>query len=186
MWTAQFFKWKHPRTQITSGGLGTMGFSLPAAMGAAFGRKDLPVVCISGDGGFQMNIQEMATIAQNKLPLKIFIMNNGYLGMVRQWQEFFWKKRYSHTQITSPDFVKLAESYGIRGMRVTSPTEVESTIKIALKYNEGPILVEFVVAPEENVYPMIPAGQTVNEIMDSPEPLEQSHATHKTMIHAKG
>jgi acetolactate synthase-1/2/3 large subunit len=186
MWTAQFFKWKHPRTQITSGGLGTMGFSLPAAMGAAFGRKDLPVVCISGDGGFQMNIQEMATIAQNKLPLKIFIMNNGYLGMVRQWQEFFWKKRYSHTQISSPDFVKLAESYGIRGMRVTSPADVESTIKTALKYNEGPILVEFVVVPEENVYPMIPAGQTVNEIIDSPEPLEQLHATHKTMIHAKG
>ena len=186
MWTAQFFKWKHPRTQITSGGLGTMGFSLPAAMGAAFGRTDLPVVCISGDGGFQMNIQEMATIAQNNLPLKIFIINNGFLGMVRQWQELFWKKRYSHTQITSPDFVKLAESYNIRGMRVTSPAEVENTIKIALKYNEGPILVEFVVVQEENVYPMIPAGQTMNEIMDSPEPLEQSHATHKTMIHAKG
>jgi acetolactate synthase-1/2/3 large subunit len=163
-----------------------MGFSLPAAMGAAFGRKDLPIICISGDGGFQMNIQEMATIKHNKLPLKIFIMNNGFLGMVRQWQELFWKKRYSNTRITSPDFVKLAESYGIRGMRVTSPAEVESTIKIALKYNEGPILVEFVVAPEENVYPMIPAGQTVNEIMDSPEPLEQNHATHKTMIHAKG
>ena len=163
-----------------------MGFSLPAAMGAAFGRKDLPVVCISGDGGFQMNIQELATVAQNNLPLKIFIINNGYLGMVRQWQEFFWKKRYSHTQITSPDFVKVAEAYGIRGLRVTVPSEVESTIKIALKYNEGPILVEFVVAPEENVFPMIPAGQTVNEIMDSPEPLKQSHATHKTMIHAKG
>jgi acetolactate synthase-1/2/3 large subunit len=186
MWTAQFFKWKHPRTQITSGGLGTMGFSLPAAMGAAFGRNDLPVICISGDGGFQMNIQEMATVAQNKLPLKIFIFNNGFLGMVRQWQELFWKKRYSHTRITSPDFVKLAESYGIRGMRVTAPAEVESTIKTALKYNEGPILVEFVVVPEENVYPMIPAGQTVNEIMDSPEPLVQTHATYKTMIHAKG
>ena len=186
MWTAQFFKWKHPRTQITSGGLGTMGFSLPAAMGAAFGRSNLPVVCISGDGGFQMNIQEMATVAQNNLPLKIFIINNGYLGMVRQWQEFFWKKRYSHTHITSPDFVRLAEAYGIRGLRVTTPVDVESTIKTALKYNEGPILVEFVVVPEENVYPMIPAGQTVNEIMDSPEPLEQSHATHKTMIHAKG
>jgi acetolactate synthase-1/2/3 large subunit len=186
MWTAQFFKWKHPRTQITSGGLGTMGFSLPAAMGAAFGRSDLPVVCISGDGGFQMNIQEMATIAQNNLPLKIFIINNGFLGMVRQWQELFWKKRYSHTQITSPDFVKLAESYNIRGLRVTSPADVETTIKTALKYNEGPILVEFVVVQEENVWPMIPAGQTINEIMDSPEPLEQTHATHKTMIHAKG
>ena len=186
MWTAQFFKWKHPRTQITSGGLGTMGFSLPAAMGAAFGRKDLPVICISGDGGIQMNIQELATIATNNLPVKIFIMNNGFLGMVRQWQEFFWKKRYSNTKITSPDFVRLAESYGIRGLRVTLPDEVESTMKMALKYNEGPILVEFVVAPEENVFPMIPAGQTVNEIIDSPEPLEQPHAAHKTMIHAKG
>ncbi len=186
MWTAQFFKWKHPRTCISSGGLGTMGFSLPAAMGAAFGRSDLPIFCISGDGGFQMNIQEMATIKHNNLPLKIFIMNNGFLGMVRQWQEFFWKKRYSNTRITSPDFVKVAEAYGIRGMHVTSPDEVESTIRTVLKYNEGPILVEFIVAPEENVYPMIPAGQTVSEIMDSPEPLEQLHATHKTMIHAKG
>jgi acetolactate synthase-1/2/3 large subunit len=128
----------------------------------------------------------MATIAQNNLPLKIFIINNGFLGMVRQWQELFWKKRYSHTQITSPDFVKLAESYNIRGLRVTSPADVETTIKAALKYNEGPILVEFVVVQEENVWPMIPAGQTINEIMDSPEPLEQTHAAHKTMIHAKG
>ncbi|RPI06507.1 MAG: biosynthetic-type acetolactate synthase large subunit [Ignavibacteriae bacterium] len=186
MWTAQFFKWKHPRTQITSGGLGTMGFSLPAAMGAAFGRRDLPVVCISGDGGFQMNIQELATVAQNNLPLKIFIINNGYLGMVRQWQEFFWKKRYSHTQITSPDFVKVAEAYGIPAQRVSSPADVEATIRKALAHKDGPMLVEFVVVPEENVFPMIPAGQTVNEIMDSPEPLKQSHATHKTMIHAKG
>jgi acetolactate synthase-1/2/3 large subunit len=186
MWTAQFFKWKHPRTQITSGGLGTMGFSLPAAMGAAFGRTDLPVVCISGDGGFQMNIQELATVAQNNLPLKIFIINNGYLGMVRQWQEFFWKKRYSHTQITSPDFVRVAEAYGIPAQRVSLPAEVEGTIRKALAHKDGPMLVEFVVVPEENVFPMIPAGQTVNEIIDSPEPLEQSHATHKTMIHAKG
>lgn len=186
MWTAQFFKWKHPRTQITSGGLGTMGFSLPASMGAAFGRNDLPIFCITGDGGIQMNIQELATIAQNKLPIKIFVINNGFLGMVRQWQELFWKKRYSHTKITAPNFVKLAEAYGIRGLKVTAPAEVEDAIKAALKHTEGPMLVEFVVAPEENVYPMIPAGQTVNEIMDSPEPLEQSHATHKTMIHAKG
>jgi len=186
MWTAQFFKWKHPRTHITSGGLGTMGFSLPAAMGAAFGRNDMPVICISGDGGLQMNIQELATIGYNKLPVKIFVMNNGYLGMVRQWQEFFWKKRYSSTRITSPDFVKVAEAYGIPAQRVTSPAEVESTIKNALKYKAGPIFVEFTVVKEENVYPMIPAGQTIGEIIDSPEPLEQKHATHKTMIHAKG
>ena len=186
MWTAQFFKWKHPRTQITSGGLGTMGFSLPAAMGAAFGRNDIPVFCISGDGGFQMNIQELATIKHNKLPVKIFVMNNGFLGMVRQWQEFFWKKRYSNTRITSPDFVKVAEAYGIPAQRVSSPADVEGAIRKALAHKDGPMLVEFVVAPEENVYPMIPAGQTVNEIMDSPEPLEQSNALHKTMIHAKG
>jgi len=186
MWTAQFFKWKHPRTQITSGGLGTMGFSLPASMGAAFGRSDLPVFCISGDGGMQMNIQELATISHNNLPVKIFVMNNGFLGMVRQWQEFFWKKRYSNTRITSPDFVKLAESYGIPAMRITSPADVEGAINKALAHKDGPMLVEFIVAPEENVYPMIPAGQTVNEMIDSPEPLKQSHATHKTMIHAKG
>jgi acetolactate synthase-1/2/3 large subunit len=186
MWTAQFFKWKHPRTQITSGGLGTMGFSLPAAMGVAFGRNDMPVFCISGDGGFQMNIQELATIKHNKLPVKIFVMNNGFLGMVRQWQEFFWKKRYSNTRITSPDFVKVAEAYGIPAQRVSSPADVEGAIRKALAHKDGPMLVEFVVAPEENVYPMIPAGQTVNEIMDSPEPLEQSNALHKTMIHAKG
>jgi acetolactate synthase-1/2/3 large subunit len=113
-------------------------------------------------------------------------MNNGFLGMVRQWQEFFWKKRYSNTRITSPDFVKVAEAYGIPAQRVSSPADVEGAIRKALAHKDGPMLVEFVVAPEENVYPMIPAGQTVNEIMDSPEPLEQSNALHKTMIHAKG
>jgi acetolactate synthase-1/2/3 large subunit len=186
MWTAQFFKWKKPRTCISSGGLGTMGFSLPASMGAAFGNTELPVVCITGDGGIQMNIQEMATIVQNNLPIKIFVMNNGFLGMVRQWQEFFWKKRYSHTRITGPDFVKVAEAYGIPAQRVTSPDDVESAIKKALAHKEGPMLVEFAVAPEENVYPMIPAGQTVVEIMDSPEPLKQIQESHKTIIHAKG
>jgi acetolactate synthase-1/2/3 large subunit len=190
MWTAQFFKWKHPRTCISSGGLGTMGFSLPASMGAAFGRSDLPVFCISGDGGIQMNVQELQTIAHNHLPIKIFIINNGYLGMVRQWQELFWRKRYSHTRITSPDFVKLAEAYGIHAIRVTSPSEVEDAIQTALAYKNGPILAEFVVAMEENVYPMIPAAQTVNEIIDNPEPVkesaEQSDASHKIMIHAKG
>jgi acetolactate synthase-1/2/3 large subunit len=190
MWTAQFFKWKHPRTCISSGGLGTMGFSLPASMGAAFGRSDFPVVCISGDGGIQMNVQELQTIAHNHLPIKIFIINNGYLGMVRQWQELFWRKRYSHTRITSPDFVKLAEAYGIHAIRVTSPSEVEDAIQTALAYKNGPILAEFVVAKEENVYPMIPAAQTVNEMIDNPEPVDESaghpHTSNKMMIHAKG
>ncbi len=186
MWTAQFFRWKCPRTAITSGGLGTMGFSLPASMGAAFGQKEYPVFCVCGDGGIQMNIQELATIAQNKLPIKIFIMNNGFLGMVRQWQELFWKKRYSHTQITSPNYVKVAEAYGIPALKVASPSEVDGAIKKALAHKDGPILVEFVVVPEENVFPMIPAGQTVNEIMDCPESIDQASVSHKTMVHAKG
>jgi acetolactate synthase-1/2/3 large subunit len=171
MWTAQFFRWMHPRSHITSGGLGTMGFSLPAAMGAAFGRKDFPVVSISGDGGFQMNGQELATIVENKLPMKIFVMNNGFLGMVRQWQELFWRRRYSHVGLYNPNFVKLADAYGCPGFRVTKTSEIEETIKNAMDYNNGPVLVEFVVAKEDNVYPMIPTGQTVHEMLDTPEPV---------------
>jgi acetolactate synthase-1/2/3 large subunit len=171
MWTAQFFKWMHPRTHITSGGLGTMGFALPAAMGAAFGRKDLPVVSVSGDGGFQMNVQELATIAENKLPMKMFVINNGFLGMVRQWQELFWRRRYSHVELYNPNFVKLAEAYGFAGFRVTKSSEVEETIRKVMDYNDGPVLVEFVVTREDNVYPMIPTGQTVHEMLDTPEPL---------------
>ncbi|HOV98269.1 MAG TPA: biosynthetic-type acetolactate synthase large subunit [Bacteroidota bacterium] len=190
MWAAQFFRWKHPRTYITSGGLGTMGFSLPAAIGAAFGRKDLPVFSLSGDGGFQMNSQELATIAQYKIPVRAFIFNNGFLGMVRQWQELFWRKRYSHTEMQSPDFVKLADAHGIPAIRVTKNEEVDSAIEQALNHTEGPIVVEFVVEKEENVFPMIPAGQTVNEIIDNPEPAqsEQSavHSKGSFIIHQKG
>jgi acetolactate synthase I/II/III large subunit len=190
MWTAQFFKWKHPRTQITSGGLGTMGFSLPASMGAAFGRSDLPIISISGDGGIQMNSQELATIAQHNLPIKIFILNNGFLGMVRQWQELFWRKRYSHTEMKSPDFVKLADAYGIPALRAATPEEAEAAIRQALDHNSGPILVEFVVEKEENVYPMIPAAQTVNEMLDNPEPISETskgpHVRQNIMIHTKG
>jgi acetolactate synthase-1/2/3 large subunit len=180
MWAAQFFTWKHPRTHITSGGLGTMGFSLPAAMGAAFGRNDLPVVSISGDGGFQMNLQEMATIAEHKLPIKIFVINNGFLGMVRQWQELFWRRRYSHVELFNPDFVKLAEAFGCPALRVTRSEEVEPAIRQAMAHQGGPLLVEFVVAKEDNVYPMIPSGQTVNEIMDNPEPVERGMETGST------
>ena len=169
MWTAQFFNWIYPRSHITSGGLGTMGFSLPAALGVCFGRKDLPVVSISGDGGFQMNSQEMATIVENKLPLKIFVINNGFLGMVRQWQELFWRRRYSHVEISGPDFVKLAEAYGCPGLRVQHSSDVEHAIRKALAHNDGPMLVEFAVAQEDNVYPMIPAGQTVKEMLDVPD-----------------
>ena len=169
MWAAQFFNWIHPRSHITSGGLGTMGFSLPAAMGAAFGRKDLPVVSISGDGGIQMNSQEFATIVEHKLPMKIFVINNGFLGMVRQWQELFWRRRYSQVELYNPDFVKLAEAYGCRALRATKAVEVEGVIREALAYNEGPVFAEFSVIKEDNVYPMIPAGQTVNEILDTPD-----------------
>ena len=169
MWAAQFFKYIHPRTYITSGGLGTMGFSLPAAMGASFARKDLPIISVSGDGGIQMNIQEMATCVEYKVPVKIFILNNGYLGMVRQWQELFWRKRYSHVAMYSPDFVKLADAYGCPGFRAVNTNEVEDVIKKALAVKDGPVVVEFKVVPEDNVYPMIPAGQTWNEIIDIPD-----------------
>lgn len=168
MWMAQFFKYVHPRTHITSGGLGTMGFSLPAAMGASFGRKDFPIVSISGDGGIQMNIQELATIREYNVPVKIIILNNGYLGMVRQWQELFWRKRYSHVEMFSPDYVKVAEAYGIPGFRASVTDEVEDVVN-ALFEIEGPVLAEFKVVKEDNVYPMIPAGQTYNEIMDIPD-----------------
>lgn len=145
-----------------------MGFSLPAAMGAAFGRSDLPVISISGDGGFQMNSQELTTIVQHRLPIKIFVINNGFLGMVRQWQELFWSKRYSHVEMTSPDFVKLAEAHGCPAFRATVSSEVEDVITRAMGYTDGPVFVEFVVAQEDNVYPMIPAGQTVDEMLDTP------------------
>lgn len=168
MWMAQFFKYIHPRTHLTSGGLGTMGFSLPAAMGAAFARKDFPIVSISGDGGIQMNIQELATIRENNVPVKVIILNNGYLGMVRQWQELFWRKRYSHVEMFGPDYVKLAEAYGIPGFRATLTDEVDDVVKKIFSI-EGPVLAEFNVVKEDNVYPMIPAGQTYNELMDVPD-----------------
>lgn len=167
MWMAQFFRYVHPRTHLTSGGLGTMGFSLPAAMGAAFARKDMPVISISGDGGFQMNLQELATIREHNVPVKIIILNNGYLGMVRQWQELFWRKRYSHVEMFGPDYVKLAEAYGIPGFRATTTDQVEDVVKQMLA-TEGPVLVEFKTVKEDNVYPMIPAGQTYHEIIDIP------------------
>ncbi len=170
MWAAQFFTWVAPRTHITSGGLGTMGFSLPAAMGAAFANGPLPVISISGDGGFQMNLQEMATIVEHKLPLKIVIINNGFLGMVRQWQELFWRGRYSQVQLANPDFVKLAEAFGCPASRITRTDEVEDAIRKLLAHTDGPILLECRVAKEDNVYPMIPAGQSVEEMLDTPEP----------------
>jgi acetolactate synthase-1/2/3 large subunit len=162
MWSALYYLTAEPRRFITSGGLGTMGFGFPAAIGAAAGRSDLPVVNIAGDGSFQMCIQELATVRMYNLPVKIFIINNGYLGMVRQWQQLFWQGRYSYTRLEfNPDFCKVAEGYEIPALRVTEPGEVPSAIDKALNM-DGPVLVDCYVDKEENVIPMIPpaGGQT--------------------------
>jgi acetolactate synthase I/II/III large subunit len=165
MWTAQYYDFPEPRRWINSGGLGTMGFGLPAAMGAAVGCPDKQVVCIAGDGSVQMNAQELATCAQNQIPIKVVIVNNGYLGMVRQWQELFWDKRYSQVDMGSfPDFVKLAEAYGAHGVRLTDKTTLVDDLKAALAL-EGPVVVDVRVTAEENVYPMIPAGQAARDMV---------------------
>ncbi|MBN1298428.1 MAG: biosynthetic-type acetolactate synthase large subunit [Actinobacteria bacterium] len=166
MWTAQYYKFTRPRTLISSGGLGTMGFGFPAAIGAKVGNPDKTVIDIAGDGSIQMNVQEFATAVSNKIPVKIMVINNGYLGMVRQWQEFFWNKRYSHTNIAdSVDFVKLVEAYGGTGFRVKEKDEVESTIKKALEI-DNLVLVDFWVEREENVYPMVPSGSAIDQMIE--------------------
>lgn len=167
MWAAQLIVSKKPRRFLSSGGLGTMGYGLPAAMGAQFARPDLPVVLICGDGGFQMNIQELATIREHNLPVKIALINNGCLGMVRQWQQFFFNKRYSSTVWSfMPDFAKISEGYGIPARRVEKPGEVREAIERMLR-EPGPQLVEFMVSFEENVLPMIPAGGGQTEFYDA-------------------
>jgi acetolactate synthase I/II/III large subunit len=183
MWTAQYYRFVRPRTLLSSGGLGTMGFGLPAAMGASLGCNKKDVIDIAGDGSIQMNIQELATISINRIPVKIVILNNEYLGMVRQWQEMFWNKRYSSTCLRGgtlcgeckgpahcatpyvPDFVKLAESYGIPGFRAKKPSEVTRVLKQGLAV-QGPALMEFAVANEENVFPMVPAGKPLDQVME--------------------
>ena len=165
MWTAQYYKFHRPRTLLTSGGLGTMGYGFPASIGAQAGRPDALVIDIAGDGSIQMNIQELATVVQHGLPIKIAILNNGYLGMVRQWQELFWGRRYSAVDIAvQPDFVKLAEAYGIKGMRIEHPSEVRDAIEEALK-EPGPVLMDFRIEKEENVLPMVPAGKALHEMI---------------------
>jgi acetolactate synthase-1/2/3 large subunit len=165
MWAAQYYDFSKPRRWINSGGLGTMGFGLPAAMGAAVGCPGQLVCCIAGDGSVQMNAQELATCAQNDIPIKVFIMNNGYLGMVRQWQELFWDGRYSHVDTGEfPDWVKLAEAYGASGMRFEDKTTLVADIKRAIA-TEGPVLVDVRVTREENTYPMIPAGRPAREMV---------------------
>ncbi|MGC9141854.1 MAG: biosynthetic-type acetolactate synthase large subunit [Caldimicrobium sp.] len=165
MWTAQYYKFKYPRTLITSGGLGTMGFGFPASIGAQMGNPGKLVIDIAGDGSIQMNIQELATAMDQKLPIKIIILNNGYLGMVRQWQELFYEKRYSAVKFTTlPDFVKIAEAYGAVGMRITKPQEVEPTLKKILNMDKLAIL-DVIIAPEEGVFPMVPAGKATTEMI---------------------
>jgi acetolactate synthase-1/2/3 large subunit len=165
MWAAQYFHFAQPRKWINSGGLGTMGFGLPAAMGAKVGCPDETVICVAGDGSIQMNMQELATCAQEGIAVKVFIVNNGYLGMVRQWQELFWDKRYSNVDMGKfPDFVKLADAYGATGMRLTDKNTLVDGIKEALA-TEGPVLVDVRVSPEENVYPMISPGQAARDMV---------------------
>ncbi len=167
MWAAQYFQFLHPRTHITSGGLGTMGFSLPAAMGAAFGRPDKTVVSISGDGGFIMNAQELCVAAAHGLPIKVVIINNNFLGMVRQWQELFHNERFSHTDLsdTNPDFVKLAEAHHCVGLRAETPDEVDEIIRKAWAVTDRPAVMEFRVTKEEMVFPMVPAGASTSEMI---------------------
>jgi len=165
MWTAQYFHFARPRTWICSGGLGTMGFGLPAAMGAAVACPDQLVCCIAGDASVQMNMQELATCAEHGIPIKVFIMNNGYLGMVRQWQELFWDRRYSQVDMGKhPDFVKLAEAYGATGMRLTDKTTLVEGMRQAIA-TEGPVLVDVRVTREENTYPMIAPGQAARDMV---------------------
>ncbi|MGB8309157.1 MAG: biosynthetic-type acetolactate synthase large subunit [Methanoregula sp.] len=164
MWTAQYFCFRHPRTWITSGGLGTMGYGFPAAIGAHFGRPDLPVFDVAGDGSIQMNIQEMGTVAQYKIPVKIAILNNMYLGMVRQWQELFYDRRYSYTELPPVEFTKIAQAYGIEGIKVESCDEVMPALQAAVDH-DGPFVLDFRIEREENVFPMVPAGAAINEMI---------------------
>ena len=162
MWVAKLYPYRRHNSHLTSGGLGTMGFAVPAAMGAALARPDEPVWAISGDGGFQMNMQEIATMVQEGIPVKMAVFNNGYLGMVRQWQQFFHGRRYSATPIWSPDYVKLAEAYGILGRRVERGDQVEEAVREAIA-QPGPALIEFLIEQEANVFPMIPPGASLSE-----------------------
>jgi len=167
MWAAQHYWYDKPNSLVSSGGLGTMGFGLPASIGVKVGHPDDIVWCIDGDGSFQMTIQELATIAREEVAVKIAIINNGYLGMVRQWQELFYEKRYVATPLNCPDFVKIAEAYGIQALRVKHREEVVPAIEQAMEY-QGPFLIDFVVEPEENVYPMVAPGEAITELLHDP------------------
>jgi len=170
MWAAQYYPSDYPRSLITSGGQGTMGFGLPAAIGAQMACPDKEVWVIAGDGGFQMTMHDMATIVQERLPIRIAISNNGYLGMVRQWQEFFYDKRYEATRLLNPDFVKLAEAYGIPGWRAKNRRQAREAIAAA-RACDGPALINFEIVQEgdeANVYPMVPTGAALHEMIERP------------------
>lgn len=170
MWAAMFYKYKYPRQFLNSGGLGTMGFGFPAAVGAKIGRPDKTVFAIEGDGSFIMNVQDLATAVQYRVPVKIAIINNGFLGMVRQWQQFFYDSRYASVCLSvQPDFVKLAESFGAVGLRATKPSEVREVLLKAMEINDRPVLIDFVVDREENVLPMVPAGKSYREMILTPK-----------------
>ncbi|MDP1877206.1 MAG: thiamine pyrophosphate-dependent enzyme, partial [Actinomycetota bacterium] len=168
MWASQFIKYEHPNTWLNSGGLGTMGYAVPAAMGAKVGRPDATVWAVDGDGCFQMTNQELATCAINDIPIKVALINNGNLGMVRQWQTLFYSERYSNTDLQSfriPDFVKLAEAYGCYGLRCDSPEQVDVTIDKAMAINDAPVVIDFVVHKDAMVWPMVAAGTSNDDIM---------------------
>ncbi|MBS1878987.1 MAG: biosynthetic-type acetolactate synthase large subunit [Actinobacteria bacterium] len=168
MWAAQYFGFEQPRHWINSGGLGTMGFGLPAAVGAKVACPDQTVVCVAGDGSLIMNVQELATCVSEQIPVKVFLMNNGYMGMVRQWQELFWDRRYSSVVMgSSPDWVKLAEAFGATGLRVDRAEDLEGTMRQALE-TEGPVLLDVRVTAEENCFPMIPPGEAARDLVEAP------------------
>jgi acetolactate synthase-1/2/3 large subunit len=169
MWEAQYYRHERPRTLITSGGLGTMGFALPAAIGAKVACPDAEVWVVAGDGGFQMTMAELATIAQENLDINVAIINNGYLGMVRQWQEFFYERRYAATPLLNPDFAKIAEAYGLQGRTVTQRSEVVSAVEEA-RARRGTVVIDFRVEQEDTVYPMVPAGADLHAMIRRPSP----------------
>jgi len=173
MWEAQYYKHERPRSLITSGGLGTMGFALPAAIGAKFARPESEVWVVAGDGGFQMTMPELATIAQEQLEIRVAIINNGYLGMVRQWQEFFYDRRYSATPLLSPDFVKIAEAYGLRGITVRERAQVAPAVEQA-RQTRGTVVMNFCVEQEDSVFPMVPAGADLHAMIRRPSPLVET------------
>jgi acetolactate synthase I/II/III large subunit len=168
MVASRYFKFRHPRSNVTSGGLGTMGFGLPASMGAQLGAPNRTVIAVIGDGGFQMTIQELGTIAQNKLPVKIIVLNNNFLGMVRQWQQLFFEKRYSFTELQNPDFIMIGKGFGIEGHKVEVREELEKGIQKMVDH-DGPYLLEVVIEKEDNVFPMVPSGASVSDVMLEPK-----------------